>query len=84
MRVEINGLSVEDEATFFFPFSVVDTFRFCLDAMGNVIRWEELTVFGILVRVLRLCLQNVAVSKSHHRLFFYPNKGKGEKNMKDL
>ena len=33
--------------------------------------------------VLRF-IANVAVSKSRHRLFFYPNKGKGENNRKDL
>ena len=38
-----------------------------------MIRWErELTVFGMLVRVSRLFSQNVAVSKSRHRLLFYP------------
>ena len=46
-----------------------------------VIRWEELTVFGMLVCVLRLCLQNVAVSKSRHRILFYPTR-KGKKALK--
>ena len=36
------------------------------------IRREELTVFGMLVRILRLFLENVAVSKSRHRLLFSP------------
>ena len=35
---------------------------------------KELTIFGMLVHVLRLFLQNVAVSKSRHRLLFYPTR----------
>ena len=42
---------------------------------------RELTVFGMLVRVLRLFSQNVAVSKSRHRLLFYPTR-KGKKHRK--
>ena len=61
-----------------------NVFKFirCFESVG-VIRWEELTVFGMLVCVLRLFSQNVAVSKSRHRLLFYPTR-KGKKHRKIL
>ena len=40
--------------------------------MGGCDTVKELTVFEMLIRVLRLFLQNVEVSKSRHRLLFYP------------
>ena len=48
-----------------------------------VIRWSEPGLFflGMLVCILRLCLQNVAVSKSRHQLLFYPTR-KGKKHRK--
>ena len=41
---------------------------------------EEPTI----VLVLHLCLQNVAVSKSRHRLLFYPTKERVKRTEKDL
>ena len=55
----------------------------CNHVVNIVIRWEELTVFGMLVRVLHSCSQNVAVSKIRHRLLFYPT-GKDKSTEKFL
>ena len=46
--------------------------RTSLSIVVNVIRWERTDCFRMVVHVLRFFLQNVAVSKSRHRLFFYP------------
>ena len=53
----------------YYEFVIVDDYY---NAMGEL-TWDVLCFIAI-----------VAVSKSRHRLFFYPNKGKGEKNRKDL
>ena len=47
----------------------------------TVIGGKRTDCFGMLVRVLRLFSQNVAVSKSRHRLLFYPTR-KGKKHIK--